>query len=65
MTSVFAAWGRHTGYGTRAVRAGCPNPSNTKPTLPCPGLRRSLPLPGDPTCPTPYGRDENPTWTLL
>ncbi len=53
------------GDGTRAVRAGLPEPVKYEPTLPGPVFAAHFHLPGDPTGPYTYGRDENPTWTLL
>ncbi|MHB9852281.1 cystathionine gamma-lyase [Streptomyces krungchingensis] len=54
-----------SGDGTRAVRAGLPEPVKYEPTLPGPVFAAHFHLPGDPTGPYTYGRDENPTWTLL
>ncbi|MFB7860853.1 cystathionine gamma-lyase [Streptomyces sp. NPDC056069] len=53
------------GDGTRAVRAGLPEPVKYEPTLPGPVFAAHFHLPGDPTGPYTYGRDENPTWTHL
>ncbi|MFF4015582.1 cystathionine gamma-lyase [Streptomyces sp. NPDC001843] len=53
------------GEGTRAVRAGLPEPVKHEPTLPGPVFAAHYHLPGDPTGPYTYGRDENPTWSLL
>ncbi|MFC9910386.1 cystathionine gamma-lyase [Streptomyces sp. NPDC059862] len=53
------------GDGTRAVRAGLPEPVKHEPTLPGPVFAAHYHLPGDPTGPYTYGRDENPTWTHL
>ncbi|GAA3987138.1 cystathionine gamma-lyase [Streptomyces marokkonensis] len=53
------------GHGTRAVRAGLPDPVKHEPTLPGPVFAAHFHLPGEPTGPYTYGRDENPTWTLL
>jgi cystathionine gamma-lyase len=53
------------GEGTRAVRAGLPEPVKHEPTLPGPVFAAHFHLPGDPTGPYTYGRDENPTWSLL
>ncbi|MEV5511938.1 cystathionine gamma-lyase [Streptomyces flaveolus] len=53
------------GDGTRAVRAGLPEPLKHEPTLPGPVFAAHFHLPGDPTGPYTYGRDENPTWTHL
>ncbi|MFF9209313.1 MULTISPECIES: cystathionine gamma-lyase [unclassified Streptomyces] len=57
--------GEDPGEGTRAVRAGLPEPVKHEPTLPGPVFAAHFHLPGDPTGPYTYGRDENPTWTLL
>ncbi|GGR74896.1 putative cystathionine gamma-lyase [Streptomyces humidus] len=54
-----------SGDGTRAVRAGLPEPVKYEPTLPGPVFAAHFHLPGDPTGPYTYGRDENPTWTHL
>jgi cystathionine gamma-lyase len=53
------------GDGTRAVRAGLPEAVKHEPTLPGPVFAAHFHLPGDPTGPYTYGRDENPTWTHL
>ncbi|MFH8802827.1 cystathionine gamma-lyase [Streptomyces sp. NPDC017936] len=53
------------GEGTRAVRAGLPEPEKYEPTLPGPVFAAHFHLPGEPTGPYTYGRDENPTWTHL
>ncbi|WP_433546707.1 cystathionine gamma-lyase [Streptomyces sp. CA-294286] len=53
------------GDGTRAVRAGLPEPEAYEPTLPGPVFAAHFHLPGEPTGPYTYGRDENPTWTHL
>ncbi|MGW1890347.1 cystathionine gamma-lyase [Streptomyces sp. NPDC002004] len=53
------------GDGTRAVRAGLPEAGKNEPTLPGPVFAAHFHLPGDPTGPYTYGRDENPTWTHL
>ncbi|MFF2849961.1 cystathionine gamma-lyase [Streptomyces sp. NPDC058001] len=53
------------GDGTRAVRAGLPEPVNHEPTLPGPVFAAHFHLSGDVTGPYKYGRDENPTWTHL
>ncbi|MFJ8645242.1 cystathionine gamma-lyase [Streptomyces sp. NPDC093546] len=57
--------GTRIGDGTRAVRAGLPEPRKYEPTLPGPVFAAHYHLPGEPTGPYTYGRDENPTWTLL
>ncbi|MDN3023745.1 cystathionine gamma-lyase [Streptomyces sp. S.PB5] len=54
-----------TGEGTRAVRAGLPEPVKNEPTLPGPAFAAHFHLPGEVGGPYTYGRDENPTWTLL
>ncbi|GGZ16719.1 putative cystathionine gamma-lyase [Streptomyces inusitatus] len=53
------------GDGTRAVRAGLPEPVKYEPTLPGPVFAAHFHLPGEPTGPYTYGRDSNPTWTRL
>ncbi|WP_258563844.1 cystathionine gamma-lyase [Streptomyces himalayensis] len=53
------------GDGTRAVRAGLPEPVKYEPSLPGPVFAAHFHLPGDPTGPYTYARDENPTWTHL
>ncbi|MFE6774822.1 cystathionine gamma-lyase [Streptomyces sp. NPDC057702] len=56
------------GDGTRAVRAGLPAPAAYEPTLPGPVFAAHFHLPGDADPlggPYTYGRDTNPTWTLL
>jgi len=64
-TSAGRAFPEAAGDGTRAVRAGLPEPVKHEPTLPGPVFAAHFHLPGDPTGPYTYGRDENPTWTLL
>ncbi|WP_030193383.1 cystathionine gamma-lyase [Streptomyces sp. NRRL S-87] len=53
------------GDGTRAVRAGLPEPVKNEPVLPGPAFAAHFHLPGDVEGPYAYGRDTNPTWTLL
>ncbi|WP_285572236.1 cystathionine gamma-lyase [Streptomyces sp. RTGN2] len=53
------------GDGTRAVRAGLPEPQQYEPTLPGPVFAAHFHLSGEPTGPYTYGRDTNPTWTHL
>ncbi|NEC64261.1 cystathionine gamma-lyase [Streptomyces sp. SID9727] len=53
------------GDGTRAVRAGLPEPRQYEPTLPGPVFAAHYHLSGEPTGPYTYGRDGNPTWTRL
>ncbi|WP_282791230.1 cystathionine gamma-lyase [Streptomyces sp. CC224B] len=60
-----AAREARAGDGTRAVRAGLPEPVKYEPTLPGPVFAAHYHLPGEPTGPYTYGRDENPTWTRL
>lgn len=60
-----ASDGPGPGDGTLAVRAGLPDPVKHEPTLPGPVFAAHFHLPGDPTGPYTYGRDENPTWTHL
>lgn len=57
--------GSGVGDGTRAVRAGLPEPVKYEPTLPGPVFAAHFHLPGEATGPYKYGRDENPTWTHL
>ncbi|MFI6467437.1 cystathionine gamma-lyase [Streptomyces sp. NPDC050528] len=57
--------GNGAGDGTRAVRAGLPEPVKYEPTLPGPVFAAHFHLPGEATGPYKYGRDENPTWTHL
>jgi cystathionine gamma-lyase len=59
------AAGHGTGEGTRAVRAGLPEQLKYEPTLPGPVFAAHYHLPGEPTGPYTYGRDDNPTWTHL
>ncbi|MFI8995635.1 cystathionine gamma-lyase [Streptomyces sp. NPDC053542] len=54
-----------TGDSTRAVRAGLPEAEAYHPTLPGPVFAAHYHLPGDATGPYTYGRESNPTWTLL
>ncbi|MFE7300369.1 cystathionine gamma-lyase [Streptomyces sp. NPDC057579] len=54
-----------TGDGTRAVRAGLPEPVAHEPALPGPVFAAHFHLPGEATGPYTYGRDTNPTWTRL
>lgn len=56
---------RAMGDGTRAVRAGLPEARKHEPALPGPVFAAHYHLPGEPTGPYTYGRDTNPTWTLL
>lgn len=50
---------------TRAVRAGLPEPVKNEPPLPGPVFAAHFHLPGEVEGPYTYGRDTNPTWTLL
>ncbi|WP_329400588.1 cystathionine gamma-lyase [Streptomyces melanogenes] len=56
---------RAPGDGTRAVRAGLPDPVAYEPPLPGPVFAAHFHLPGEATGPYTYGRDTNPTWTHL
>ncbi|AXG55323.1 cystathionine gamma-lyase [Streptomyces lincolnensis] len=47
------------------MRAGLPEPVKHEPTLPGPVFAAHYHLPGEVTGPYGYGRDDNPTWTLL
>ncbi|MFI8262212.1 MULTISPECIES: cystathionine gamma-lyase [unclassified Streptomyces] len=60
-----SATGNGIGDGTRAVRAGLPEPVKNEPPLPGPVFAAHFHLPGEVTGPYTYGRDTNPTWTLL
>ncbi|MDX2919595.1 MULTISPECIES: cystathionine gamma-lyase [Streptomyces] len=53
------------GDGTRAVRAGLPEPEQFAPTLPGPVFAAHFHLSGEPVGPYTYGRETNPTWTHL
>lgn len=53
------------GDGTRAVRAGLPEPVKNEPPLPGPVFAAHFHLPGEVEGPYAYARDSNPTWTLL
>ncbi|MBC9714176.1 cystathionine gamma-lyase [Streptomyces sp. TRM66268-LWL] len=57
--------GHGLGESTRALRAGLPEPVQFQPPLPGPVFTSHYHLAGDPTGPYTYGRDENPTWSLL
>lgn len=54
-----------TGDGTRAVRAGLPEPRANEPALPGPAFAAHYHLPGQVAGPYTYGREGNPTWTAL
>ncbi|MFF4505642.1 cystathionine gamma-lyase [Streptomyces sp. NPDC001401] len=54
-----------SGDGTRAVRAGLPEPVKNQPHLPGPVFAAHYHLQGDVDGPYTYGRDQNPTWSLL
>ncbi|MDL4821155.1 cystathionine gamma-lyase [Actinomadura opuntiae] len=56
---------RELGDGTLAVGAGRPPAKKYAPPLPGPVFAAHFHLPGEPTGPYTYGRDTNPTWTLL
>ncbi|AEW95539.1 MULTISPECIES: cystathionine gamma-lyase [Streptomycetaceae] len=53
------------GDGTRSVHAGRPPAEAHMPSLPGPTFVSHYHLPGDVLAPYGYGRDDNPTWTLL
>ncbi|MGW4630652.1 cystathionine gamma-lyase [Streptomyces rubiginosohelvolus] len=53
------------GDGTRAVRAGLPEPEQFEPTLPGPVFAAHFHLSGEPVGPYTYGRETNPTWSHL
>ncbi|MFC5719795.1 cystathionine gamma-lyase [Streptomyces gamaensis] len=53
------------GDGTRAVRAGLPEPRPGEPALPGPAFAAHYWLPGEADGPYTYGREANPTWTAL
>ncbi|MFK0128807.1 cystathionine gamma-lyase [Streptomyces rubiginosohelvolus] len=53
------------GDGTRAVRAGLPDPEQFEPTLPGPVFAAHFHLSGEPVGPYTYGRETNPTWAHL
>ncbi|WGP11338.1 cystathionine gamma-lyase [Streptomyces sp. SH5] len=53
------------GDGTRAVRAGLPEPEQFEPPLPGPVFAAHFHLSGEPVGPYTYGRETNPTWTHL
>jgi cystathionine gamma-lyase len=53
------------GDSTRSVHAGRPEARPYEPSLPGPVFVSHYHLPGEPTGPYAYGRDDNPTWDLL
>jgi cystathionine gamma-lyase len=53
------------GDGTLAVGAGRPDAENFTPALPGPVFAANYHLAGEASGPYTYGRDTNPTWTLL
>jgi cystathionine gamma-lyase len=53
------------GDSTRSVHAGRPPAEAYEPSLPGPVFAAHYHLPGEASGPYTYGRDENPTWTLL
>ncbi|MEV6762340.1 cystathionine gamma-lyase [Streptomyces sp. NPDC051105] len=65
MSDSESGFGSVAGDGTRAVRAGLPEPVKNEPTLPGPVFAAHFHLPGEVSGPYAYGRDENPTWTHL
>ncbi|MET9957958.1 cystathionine gamma-lyase [Streptomyces sp. NPDC006326] len=64
-TEAVRAAASRPGDGTRAVRAGLPDPVKNEPPLPGPVFAAHFHLPGAVEGPYTYGRDTNPTWTLL
>lgn len=55
-----------TGERTHAIHAGLPRPTAGEPALPGPVFAAHYTVPGEPAAsPYTYGRDGNPTWTLL
>lgn len=60
-----AGHGGGAGDSTRSVHAGRPPAVAYEPSLPGPVFVSHYHLPGEPTGPYLYGRDENPTWTRL
>jgi cystathionine gamma-lyase len=55
-----------SGEGTRAVRAGLPEPERGRPALPGPVFASHFHLPGEVAdAPHAYGRESNPTWSAL
>ncbi|SEG44786.1 cystathionine gamma-lyase [Actinacidiphila yanglinensis] len=57
--------GEPIGDSTRSVHAGRPEARPYEPSLPGPVFVSHYHLPGEPTGPYVYGRDDNPTWDLL
>ncbi|SFN67188.1 cystathionine gamma-lyase [Actinomadura madurae] len=57
--------GVQVGDGTLAVGAGRPEAENHAPALPGPVFAAYYHLAGEASGPYTYGRDSNPTWTLL
>ncbi|MGW5351102.1 cystathionine gamma-lyase [Streptomyces sp. NPDC004031] len=53
------------GDSTRSVHAGRPPATAYEPSLPGPVFVSHYHLPGEPTGPYVYGRDDNPTWERL
>lgn len=53
------------GDSTRSVHAGRPPAAAYEPSLPGPVFVSHYHLPGEPTGPYVYGRDDNPTWERL
>lgn len=53
------------GDSTRSVHAGRPPATAYEPSLPGPVFVSHYHLPGEPTGPYVYGRDDNPTWDRL
>lgn len=60
-----ASYEARPGDSTRSVHAGRPPARAYEPSLPGPVFAAHYHLPGDAQGPYTYGRDQNPTWTLL
>jgi cystathionine gamma-lyase len=65
MEAAMTEYDETPGDSTRSVHAGRPPAEAYEPSLPGPVFAAHYHLPGEATGPYTYGRDENPTWTLL
>jgi cystathionine gamma-lyase len=65
MEAAMTEYDSSPGDSTRSVHAGRPPAAPYEPALPGPVFAAHYHLPGEPNGPYTYGRDENPTWTLL
>jgi cystathionine gamma-lyase len=65
MEAAMTEYDSSPGDSTRSVHAGRPPAAAYEPTLPGPVFAAHYHLPGEASGPYTYGRDENPTWTLL